>query len=520
MQFFRALGHGVAARLAGGYALLIAMVLLVALVGLTNIGKIRSTYDKVLDERIPRITAVQKIQANLSNLNADARDALLTTDNEQRAKIFALLDMGRAQVGEELEALQKALEQEGTAEATDVAQKIGNGASGVLVGLVKFSRYVKADKREQALVVLQESIQPQLKQLSAHITGYEQQQISSLASVKEEVAAKERLVVRQNIALLALSLLIAVSFAWWLVRSVVAPLRAITSAAGYMAKGDFSRKLTAQRDDEVGQVVEALNQTSSGLTSLVGNIRDSVGEVNNVAERITHRNGQVETSAKEQTQALDIARKFIGEVQQVIGDNVSIANQATGRANDMSAIAVRSSASVTDAVHEMQMINQSSQKITDIISMIDGIAFQTNILALNAAVEAARAGEQGRGFAVVASEVRSLAGRSAAASKEIKELILASQQRVVSGTAKVQSISVIMEEVIKTSEVLRDMVDEISSGSEVQSGHMAKMVQSVTTLIAGNDHNVEIVGGMRLDLQDLRETALALDDKVAEFKTT
>ena len=286
-----------------------------------------------------------------------------------------------------------------------------------------------------------------------------------------------------------------------------------------MAKGDFSHTLNTNQHDEVGQVIGAFNQTSVGLTSLITSIRESVSQVNTVAESITTRNIRLENRATEQTKALNVAMQFIEGVQKVIDENVSLANQATKSANDMATIASRSSSSVSDAMHEMKMVQQSSQKITDIISLIDGIAFQTNILALNAAVEAARAGEQGRGFAVVASEVRSLAGRSAKASKEIKELILASQERVTSGTARVQSISSIIEEVTQTAGELKQMVEQIASGSEVQSMHMGDMVESVSTLLSGNDNNVHIVGGMRFNLQDLRDTAQALSVKVDEFKT-
>ena len=255
------------------------------------------------------------------------------------------------------------------------------------------------------------------------------------------------------------------------------------------------------------------------LTALIESIRGSALQVNEVAESISTRNTRLENRATEQTNALNVAMYFIDGVQKVIVENVSIANQAASLATSMESIASKSSHSVNDAVHEMEMVRQSSQKITDIIALIDGIAFQTNILALNAAVEAARAGEQGRGFAVVASEVRSLAGRSAAASKEIKDLIHASQARVTSGTEKVQSISHIMGEVTQTAGSLKSMVERISSGSERQSRNMGEMVGSVSTLLAGNDNNVHIVGGMRYSLNDLRETAKSLNDKVAEFKT-
>jgi methyl-accepting chemotaxis protein len=519
-QSNKALGSvGVVTRLAGGYLMLIAMILLVAAIGITNIGKIRASYDQVLDERIPRITELQRIQELLSALNVSARDAMLSTDAQKTTTVIATIESGRAQAGEQLEALQKALQAEGTPQSLAVATQVGNDASAVLIGLVKFSRYIKADKREPALKTLQESIQPPLQQLASHISGYQQLQISSLAAVKEEASRKEASVLRQMLMLVAASLAIACGFSYWTVRSVVTPLRAATLVARHMATGDLSHTLQAQRQDEVGQVIGAFNQISRGLSELVTGIRGSADQMHVVAEDIASRTERMETGSTQQNGALNRAMDFIDGAQKVIHESADVAVQAASMASKMETVAQRSNQSVLEAVHEMEMVKQSSHKITDIISLIDGIAFQTNILALNAAVEAARAGDQGRGFAVVAAEVRSLAGRSAVASKEIKGLILASQERVSSGTQKVQSIADIMGEVSQTVADMKLLVEQISDGSVVQSQHMGEMVVSVAELLAGNDSNVHNLSGLRQALMELRDLAHSLTVKVSEFKT-
>jgi methyl-accepting chemotaxis protein len=513
------MGTGVASRLAGGYALLIALILLVATIGITNIGKIRRTYDQVLDVRIPRITELQGIQELLSALNVSARDALLTQDPARLEQVFAAIVSGRTQAGERLEALQKALQAEGTAQALAVATQVGDDASGVLVGLVKFSRYVKADKRAQALLTLNENIQPQLQQLSAHISAYQQQQLSTLSAVQQQVSRQEAAVLQQTLLLAAASLGVAAGFASWIVRSVVAPLRDARDVAGHMARGDFSCSLGLLRQDEVGLVMAAFNQISTGLSELVTSIRGSAAQVHCVTDNIGGRTQHLQDRASAQTAALKQVMDLIEGARKVIQDNTGVASQAAGMATAMDGVARRSSQAVEQAVHEMEMVKQSSQKITDIIALIDGIAFQTNILALNAAVEAARAGEQGRGFAVVAAEVRSLAGRSATASREIKTLILASQTRVASGTDRVQSIAEIMADVSNTVVDLRQVVELISSGSKVQAAHMEQMVRSVADLLAGNDNGVHIVVGLRQATDELKAMAEALTTQVAEFKT-
>jgi methyl-accepting chemotaxis protein len=511
-------GQGVAVRLAGGYVALIVMIVVVAAMGINNVDKVRTKFETVLDTRIPRLTQLQQIQADLATMNVVARDALLSTDAAKVEQSLAAIEAGRTKVGARLEGLQKILTDEGTDQAKQVAQRIGDHSSGILVGLIKFSRYVKADKREQALSVLQESLQLKLEKLALEISDYQKSQIDSLSAVKEEVAAAQAQETMQAAAMALGALMAAIFFAVLVVRSVLNPLKEATVIADVMAQGDFSQRLQARRQDEVGAVVNAFNQIAEGLTSLVVSIRDSAIQVNETAESISTRNSRLENRAGEQTKALNIAMEFIHNVQLVINDNMAIAIQAMNMAGDMSQIAQQSRTSVQDAVNEMNMIKKSSEKITEIISLIDSIAFQTNILALNAAVEAARAGESGRGFAVVASEVRSLAKRSADASKDIKSLINSSQDQVISGTAKVQSISQVIEQVTRTADTLRGLVDRISSGSKEQGRQMTEMVESVTELTSGNDNNLHIVGGMRHTTQELREMAQALNAKVAEFK--
>jgi len=514
----RLTGDSMAVRLSGGYVVLICMMIVIGVVAFINVGKVRLAYDEVLDERIPRLAELQKIQADLSKLSVTARDGLLTTEPEKLEKIFTSIETARKNTGEQLDALQKSMEGEGTPQSKEIAQEVANHASAVLVGFIKYSRALKADKRDLALTVLQENLQPQLEQLASHIGEYQAIQLESLKGVKSAVAAMQEVQTKQGLMSIAVAIFIAAVFATWVVRSVTKPLQKVTEVARLMAQGDFTQQLVSTSQDEVGKVTQAFNEISSGLTNLVGNIRSEATQINEVAESITARNVRLESRAEEQTKALNVATDFIRSVQEVIDENVSTANKATQTASTMAQIAEQSSASAVDAVNEMAKIKHSSQKITDIIALIDGIAFQTNILALNAAVEAARAGEQGRGFAVVASEVRTLAGRSAEASKEIKGLILTSQTQVDNGTLKVQSIAKVIDEVKVAATELKGLVEQISSGSEVQSRHMSEMVDSVTKLEAGNDNNVHIVGGMRFSLSDLRETSQKLTEQVSQFK--
>jgi methyl-accepting chemotaxis protein len=512
------LGRSVTMRLAGGYAALILVIVWVSASGLYNVDQVRHKFEYVIDSRIPRLNQLQQLQADLASMNTVARDALLSTEPAKQEQILAQIESGRAQVGERLEALQKALEEENTENSREMAQKFGDHSSGILVGLVRFSRLVKGDKRDQAILILQENLQPRLEKLALEISLYQKALIGSLTAVKEEVAAAQAAERARAIGLALLSLGLALAFAFIVIRSVVKPLKEATLIAREMAHGDFSHRLTVERKDEVGNVIIAFNDISEGLSLLISTIRAGADKVNLTAEEISARNTSMEARASAQTDALNVAMEFIRQVQTVIGENVNIASQATQIAGRMAQIAQQSSISANEAVGEMEKIKQSSRKITDFISMIDGIAFQTNILALNAAVEAARAGEQGRGFAVVASEVRSLAGRSAEAAKEIKGLILTSQDQVENGTVKVQSINQVIEQVKETAAGLKALVEQISHGSAVQGEHMKEMINSVTELKAGNDDNLELVSGLRYSSKELYDMAKSLNENVAAFK--
>jgi len=518
MEFMKQLfGQSIAVRLAGSYAALVLVIILVAAAGILNVENVREKYESVLDTRIPMLTQLQQIQADLSAMDVSARDALLSTEPARLKQSLELIESGRTKVGERLETLQKVLNAEGTEQSKKLAQSISDKSSGILVGLVKFSRFFKVDKRDQALALLQEGLQPKLAELANEISIYQETQIASLSTLKTEVAAAQKKKTSQAIAAASVAVGLAVFFAFMVVRSVLVPLQETTGIAHQMAHGDFSHRLHVTRQDEVGSVIKAFNEISDGLSQLVLGIRASADQVNETAENMTGRNVRLESRASEQTQALKIAMDFIREVQAVIEENVATANQAMQIASNMSQIAAQSSVSVNEAVHEMAMIKQSSLKITEIISIIDGIAFQTNILALNAAVEAARAGESGRGFAVVAAEVRSLAKRSADASKDIKSLIQTSQTQVQNGTVKVQSITHVIEQVMQTSDALKGLVQAISSGSASQGQQMSEIVTSVTQIEVGNDSNRDLVSGMLDSSRELGNVAQALTDKVAKF---
>ena len=287
------------------------------------------------------------------------------------------------------------------------------------------------------------------------------------------------------------------------VRSITQPLARAVDLSRAVAQGDLSGAPLAHGSNEVGQLLGALQQMRQQLTQVVRDVRSGAEGVATASVQIAH--GNADLSARTESHAASME-----QLSSAVQQNADSAAQANQLADNASAVALQGGQVVAQVVDTMRGINASSTQIADIIGVIDSIAFQTNILALNAAVEAARAGEQGRGFAVVASEVRSLAGRSAAAAREIKQLIDASVERVEQGSALVDRAGATMTDVVSAIARVTDIVGEISNASRAQSQGVAQVGSAVTHLDEVTQQNASLVeeiaaaaGGLQAQAQDL-----------------
>nr|WP_315191231.1 methyl-accepting chemotaxis protein [uncultured Albidiferax sp.] len=320
------------------------------------------------------------------------------------------------------------------------------------------------------------------------------------------------------IAVGTVSLLFGVGSAWRLAGSITQPLAEANRAARQVAAGDLTGRMVVQRQDEVGQLVTSLQDMQANLVRVVGSVRQGSESVSTASAEIAEGNHDLSVRTENQAAALQETAASMQELSSTVrqnADNSARANQLALRA---STVAAQGGAVVGQVVQTMKGINDSSQKIADIIGVIDGIAFQTNILALNAAVEAARAGEQGRGFAVVASEVRSLAGRSAEAAKEIKVLISASVERVAQGTSLVDQAGSTMAEVVSAIRQVSDIVGEISAASNEQSAGVSQIGEAVTQMDQATQQNAALVEEMAAAASSLQGQASDLVRVVAQFK--
>jgi len=349
----------------------------------------------------------------------------------------------------------------------------------------------------------------------------------ALGKVRDELEAQQLALLAQQatvthvtLAVVALMMATLAAAQWRMRARVIPPIREAQAAAHRIAEGDLTVDLRSEGRDEIGSLLQAMQSMQVALREVVGRVRSNADSVATASAQIAQGNQDLSGRTEQQASSLQQTAASMEELGSTVNQNADNARQASQLALGASQVAVKGGEVVAQVVDTMKGINNSSRQIADIIGVIDGIAFQTNILALNAAVEAARAGEQGRGFAVVASEVRSLAQRSAEAAKEIKSLITASVERVEQGTALVDQAGATMEEVVASIRRVTDIVGEISSASVEQSSGVAQVGQAVTQMDQATQQNAALVEESAAAAESLKQQAQGLVQAVAVFKLT
>ena len=320
------------------------------------------------------------------------------------------------------------------------------------------------------------------------------------------------------LGLLLLGLLASLALTTVFVRSITGPVEQAVGVASAVAQGNLRVEVSVQGNNELGQLMQALASMRDHLSKVVGQVRQGSEGVATASAEIASGNNDLSARTEQQASALEQTASSMEELGSTVKQNADNARQANQLAMNASSVAIKGGEVVGQVVETMKGINDSSRKISDIISVIDGIAFQTNILALNAAVEAARAGEQGRGFAVVASEVRSLAGRSADAAKEIKALINASVERVEHGTVLVDQAGATMAEVVNAIRRVTDIMGEISAASSEQSLGVSQVGEAVSQMDQATQQNAALVEEMAAAASSLKAQAQELVQTVEVFK--
>ncbi len=505
----------ISSRLVAAFAVLLALMLGI---GGLSASRALSVRDQLLDitERRMKVVADLELVRDEANFQARAvRNIALFTDPAQIAGEKQALAQSREKVNGLLAELDKLIT---SARGRELMAASATARNAFRDSLDRYLLLINEGKRDEAVKHLLESLRPlQLAYFKTIDDAVDFQADGAHAAGRQAEGDVNGLLTSLVVSLLA-ALAVAVGMATWIIRSITRPLNDAVELARAVAAGDLTRPVRAASRDEVGVLMQALAEMQAGLVRVVSQVRNGSEAVSSASVQIAQGNQDLSSRTESQASALEQTAASMEELSSTVRQNADNAAQANQLAKTASSVAVQGGQVVSQVVQTMKGIETSSRKIADIISVIDGIAFQTNILALNAAVEAARAGEQGRGFAVVAGEVRNLAQRSASAAKEIKDLITESVERVASGTALVDQAGSTMNEVVDSVRRVTDIMGEISAASKEQSDGVGQIGEAVTQMDQATQQNAALVEEMAAAASSLRTQATDLVQAVAVFR--
>ena len=502
-------------RLAGVLGLLLLTTLAIVGMALWQMGVMRTLSAEVSNNWLPSVETVNQMNANTGELRVAEFQQVLNTDSTR----VAALEKTMAQIQAEFEAHHKTYV---ALISSPEEQKLHDAFEAQWKHYLQFHAQIvelsRKNEQAQARELLEGDAQRTFETMSKVLDQLVELNQTGARSAAEASESAYLMARNAMVIAAALGLAMAVTAGLWLMRSITGPLQQALQATHRVADGDLSCVIEHQSQDESGQVLQALQQMQTSLEGVVTKVRDNADSVATASQQIANASQDLSSRTEEQASALEETAATMDELAATVRANTENAQQADQLARSASAIAVQGGEVVGKVVTTMQNINASSRKISDIIGVIDGIAFQTNILALNAAVEAARAGEQGRGFAVVASEVRSLAQRSAEAAKEIKTLISRSVEQVSHGTDLVDQAGKTMGEIVGSIRRVSDIVTEITTATQEQSLGIQQVGQAISQLDQTTQQNAAMVEESAAAAETLKDQAMQLVQTVAVFR--
>ncbi|NUU00531.1 HAMP domain-containing protein [Herbaspirillum robiniae] len=503
-------------RLAIGFAVMVVLLVCVGGLGLSRMAELNRQMDGVTNNLYPKTVLANDVVLQENVILRSTRNLLLLNDPERLKQQQDIIAASIKKIGEDMQQLDKTIT---STRGRELFGQIQTARTAYIASSEKTVQLLKDNKREEAIAAMYAPSEQNLRQAYLDKVGeLVRYQDQLMREASDAVHAQYEEARNLTLGLAGLAILFAVAVAWQLTRSITLPLNHAVRLARTVADGDLTSRIEVTSRDETGQLLGALQTMNGNLQKIVTQVRQATDTINTASGEIATGNLDLSSRTEEQASSLEETASAMEELTSTVRQNADNALQANQLAASASEVALQGGSVVGEVVQTMGSINESSRKIVDIIGVIDGIAFQTNILALNAAVEAARAGEQGRGFAVVASEVRSLAQRSATAAKEIKELIADSVEKVGNGSKLVEQAGVTMGEVVNSVQRVTDVVAEISSASKEQSNGIEQVNHAISQMDQTTQQNAALVEQAAAAAQALQEQASRLTSVVSVFR--
>ncbi|MBB6564263.1 methyl-accepting chemotaxis protein-1 (serine sensor receptor) [Acidovorax soli] len=506
--------YSIGTRMAGALGLVLALMLGAALFGIAALYGTLGTYDATVLQRVAQERAVSRMESEFKTQVMEWKNTLLRGEDSRKRELhWNAFQASEKRVAEAAKALAPQL-----VDASERAalQKFVDAHTQMAQG------YRKGFEAFQSLGFVASAGDADVADIDqgpAKLLGELSRQVAdSSAAIAQQAAQDARRALVSSLVALALVTALGAFAGWVITRSVVRPLRVAVSLANKVAAGDLTTAITIDGNDEPARLLQALAAMQENLERVVSGVRTNAEGVASASAEIAQGNTDLSMRTEDQASSLDETSSSMQQLQETVQHNASSAQRANELAKSGASVAERGGQVVGQMVEVVQGIQDSSRKIADIIGVIDGIAFQTNILALNAAVEAARAGEQGRGFAVVASEVRNLATRSASAAREIKALIQASVERVEAGSDLARNAGSTMDEVVASIRGVSALVEEISQASAEQTRDMQRVTQAIVRMDDATQQNAALVEQSAAAAGSLSGQAHQLVEAVAVFR--
>jgi methyl-accepting chemotaxis protein len=505
----------VGTRLGYGFGMVMLLLIGITGVGIMDLHALNQSTDLIVKDRYPKVAMANTVLEEVNVIAIAMGNTLVLTNEADIKEELNAIASARKNINENLGQLDRLLS---TPKGKEILNAIRSARDKYRAGQDEFIRLVTDGKKPEATTLLLNTLMQTQQAYLKEVRNLVRLGGVLMDKSSDEATAQYNSGVILILSLAGVAILLAGGFAYWVTRSITHPLNEAVKIAQTVASGNLTSHIEVKTTDETGQLLQALKDMNDSLVKIIGEVRSGTDTIATASSQIASGNLDLSSRTEQQASSLEETASSMEELTSTVKQNADNARQANQLAVSASDVALKGGTVVSQVVDTMGSINESAKKIVDIIGVIDGIAFQTNILALNAAVEAARAGEQGRGFAVVATEVRNLAQRSAAAAKEIKTLIGDSVNKVEVGSKLVDEAGSTMQEIVDSVRRVTDIMGEITAASSEQSAGIEQVNQAIAQMDEVTQQNAALVEEAAAAASSLQDQAGNLAHVVSIFK--